>query len=134
MKDQAVQIIQKYYDAFNGSSMEVFFDLLTEDVIHDINQEGQEIGKSAFRHFMDAANRHCKERVVDLLIFANDSGTRAAAEFFVEGEYLVSVEGKPPAEGQTYRLRCGAFFELEHNRISRVTTYYNLKEWVALVS
>jgi steroid delta-isomerase-like uncharacterized protein len=134
MKDQAVRTIQKYYDAFNRSSMEDFFEVLTEDVVHDINQGGQEVGKSPFRHFMDKANLHCKEKVVDLVIFANDAGTRGAAEFFVEGKYLVSVEGHPSARGQTYRLRCGAFFELHHNKISRVTTYYNKNEWTDLVT
>ena len=39
------------------------------------------------------------------------TGTRAAAEFMVEGEYLATDAGLPPARGQRYRLPAGAFFD-----------------------
>lgn len=133
MKNDAIETIQKYYDAFNRGSMEDFFSLLTEDVVHEINQGGQEIGKQAFKIFMERMNRHYKERALDLEVFANDSGTRGAAEFFIEGEYLTTDTGLPPARGQRYRLRCGAFFELKGKKISRVTNYYNLSEWLSQV-
>lgn len=113
--------------------MESFFSLLTEDIVHDINQGKQETGKTAFRHFMERMNRHYKEQAVELIILANDGGTRASAEFFIEGIYLATDHGLPPAQGQKYRLRCGAFFELKGNKISRVTNYYNLEEWLSQV-
>ncbi len=133
MKDLAIQTVQKYYDSFNHAKMEQFFSLLTDDVVHDINHGGQEIGKEAFRHFMDRMNRHYKEKAVELVILTNDTGTRAAAEFFIEGTYLTTDHGLPPARGQKYRLRCGAFFELKDNKISRVTNYYNLADWLSQV-
>jgi steroid delta-isomerase-like uncharacterized protein len=133
MKNQALQVIQKYYDNFNHSKMEDFFGLMTESVLHDINHGHQEVGKDAFRTFMDKMYRHYDEQVVDLVIFANDAGTRAAAEFFIEGTYLKTDLGLPPATGQKYRLRCGAFFELEQGKISRVTNYYNLNDWLAQI-
>jgi steroid delta-isomerase-like uncharacterized protein len=61
------------------------------------------------------------------------SGTRAAAEFVVEGEYLATESGLPPARGQRYRLPAGAFFAIAEGRIARVTTYYNLPEWIRQV-
>lgn len=133
MKNLAVQTIQKYYDSFNRGEMEAFFDLMTEDVEHDINQGKKEVGRSTFRHFMQRMNKHYKEKAVELVIFANEAGTRAAAEFYIEGTYLSTDEGLPPAHGQKYRLRCGAFFDLEEGKISRVTNYYNLSEWLAQV-
>ena len=42
--------------------------------------------------------------------------------------------GLPDANGQNYRLPAGSFFTLEGGLISRVTTYYNLADWVAQVS
>ena len=133
MRDQATQIIHAYYDSFNRNEMKLFFDLLTEYVVHEINHGKQEVGKSAFRHFMERMHRHYQEKAVELVIFANESGTRAAAEFFIEGAYLTTDQGLPPAKGQKYRLRCGAFFELKAGKISRVTNYYNLAEWLSQV-
>ncbi len=114
--------------------MKAFLDLLTDDVVHDINQGGQEVGKQAFAQFMERMNRHYKEKAVELEIAANEMGTRASAEFFIEGTYLATDLGLPEAKGQKYRLRCGAFFELKGGKICRVTNYYNLRNWLAEVS
>ena len=43
-------------------------------------------------------------------------------------------QGLPPATGQSYRLPAGSFFAVRDGRISRVTTYYNLTEWIMQVS
>lgn len=107
--------------------------LLTDDVIHDINHGKQEVGKHLFRTFMEKMHRHYKEKAVDLVVFANDDGTRGAAEFFIEGTYLTTDGNLPSARGQKYRLRCGAFFELRGDKISRVTNYYNLNEWLSQI-
>ena len=64
----------------------------------------------------------------------NESGLRAAAEFVVHGAYLATDEGLPEANGQTYVLPAGSFFEIDDGLISRVTLYYNLKDWIAQVS
>ena len=58
----------------------------------------------------------------------------AAAEFIVSGTYKQTDAGLPEARGQTYRLPAGAFFEVAGGKIRRVTTYYNLKDWIAQVS
>lgn len=129
MKDLLLQ----YYDAFNRSSMEEFFSLLAEDVVHEINQGKQEVGKSAFRKFMEKMNECYREQAVDLVVFASEDKTRGAAEFFIEGEYLKTDAGLPPAKGQRYRLRCGAFFERKGNQICRITNYYNLNEWLSQI-
>ena len=126
-------IIQKYYESFNAGDRNQFFSLLTDNVIHEINQGKKEVGKELFRAFMERMDRHYKERVVDLVLMGNEEGDRVAAEFFVEGKYLSTDAGLPEAKGQTYRVRCGAFFELTDGKISRVTTYYNLNEWIALI-
>ena len=61
------------------------------------------------------------------------NGGHAAAEFQVHGEYLAQDSGLPPAHGQRYALPAGAFFTLKDGRISRVTMYYNLQEWLRQV-
>lgn len=133
MHTQAIQLVEKYYDSFNKGDKEAFFATLDEHVVHDINQGRQETGKKVFRSFMERMDRHYKEQVVELVVFANEKGTRAAAEFFIEGTYLSTDHGLPPANGQRYRLRCGAFFEIRGSHITRVTNYYNLQEWLSQV-
>ncbi|GAA3550852.1 ketosteroid isomerase-related protein [Zobellella aerophila] len=128
------QLIADYYQAFNAGDMDTFLDLLTDDVQHDINQGGREIGREAFAAFMARMNRNYRERLVDIQIMASPDGARAAAEFVVLGEYQVTDEGLPEARGQQYRLPAGAFFELRDNKVARISNYYNLNDWVAQVS
>ncbi|MNE59549.1 hypothetical protein D3C80_1546490 [compost metagenome] len=78
-------------------------------------------------------NRCYKETLTDMVIMVSEDGNRAAAEFVVNGEYLVTDEGLPEANGQKYVLPAGAFFELKDGKVSRVTNYYNLNDWIAQV-
>jgi steroid delta-isomerase-like uncharacterized protein len=39
----------------------------------------------------------------------------------------------PEANGQTYRLPAGAFFDIREGKVARVTNYYNLGDWIAQV-
>jgi steroid delta-isomerase-like uncharacterized protein len=74
------------------------------------------------------------ETLRDIEIFASDTGSRAAAEFIVHGTYLATDPGLPQARGQTYVLPAGAFFDVAGGKITRITTFYNLADWVAQVS
>ena len=134
MHQATAQLLQRYYDAFNAGDMVTFLSLLTDDVIHDINQSGREMGKPAFEQFMQRMNRNYRERIVDLSITTNEAGDRAAVEFTVLGKYLATDKGLPEANGQTYRLPAGAFFAIRDGQVARVTNYYNLEDWVAQVS
>jgi steroid delta-isomerase-like uncharacterized protein len=130
---QAIQLIGRYYQAFNNGDMDTFVSLLTDDVVHDINQGDREEGKEAFAKFMVKMNHHYREQLVDMVVMANAEGTRAAAEFVVLGEYLNTDEGLPVANGQTYRLPAGAFFDIRDGKVARVTNYYNLGDWIEQV-
>jgi steroid delta-isomerase-like uncharacterized protein len=126
-------LIRNYYDSFNHQDISAFLNYLSEDVIHDINQGHSEIGKEKFATFMTHMNRCYKEEVKDLVIMVNEDGSRAAAEFIIEGTYLVTDKGLPEAKNQTYRLPVGAFFNIKNGKITRVTNYYNLQEWLKQV-
>ena len=89
--------------------------------------------QSAWRATLGRMDRCYREQVEDLVVFAADDPARAAAEFHIRGAYLSADEGLPPAAGQVYRLRVGAFFEIRGGKISRVTNHYNLAEWLRQV-
>ena len=129
-----IDLVTRYYAAFNAGDMTTFERLLTDDVIHDINQGQREVGKPAFRQFMQRMNGAYKENLTDVSVLANAEGTRASAEFVVNGAYLRSDEGLPPAHGQKYVLPAGAFFEVRDGKVARITNYYNLQDWIAQVS
>ena len=127
------KLIRAYLDAFNVSDSEAMLALLCEDVIHDINQGGREIGREKFRWFNAMMREHYSETLGDIAVMVSADGTRAAAEFTVRGTYLKTAEGLPPANGQRYSLPAGIFFEIDDGLIARVTTYYNLTDWTAQV-
>lgn len=127
----ATELIQNYYATFNAGDREAFLSLLTEDVVHELNQGSVEIGVPAFRAFLERMDRCYAEQVEQLAVFGSPSdASRGAAEFYIRGTYLSTDEGLPPAAGQTYFLRVGAFFELREGKISRITNYYNLQDWL----
>ena len=131
--DETRTLIEAYYAAFNAADWDVMLTLLDEDVAHDINQGGREIGREKFRWFLAQMARHYREELSDIAIMVDEGGSRAAAEFTVRGTYLSTAEGLPAANGQGYSLPAGTFFEIDDGRISRVTTFYNLADWIAQV-
>jgi steroid delta-isomerase-like uncharacterized protein len=108
--------------------------LVTDDVAHHVNQGDVRQGRAAFAAFCAHMGVSYREELRDIVVFASDDGTRAAAEFMVHGEYLQTDPGLPPAQGQRYALPAGSFFALRDGRICRITTYYNLQDWIAQVS
>jgi steroid delta-isomerase-like uncharacterized protein len=127
-------LIGRYYDAFNRGDSDAMLACLADDVVHDVNQGVRRTGKDKFRAF-NARMAHCYvERLENIVIMAAAEGGRAAAEFNVHGTYKNTDEGLPPASGQTYVLPGGTFFEVAGGRITRVTTYYNLTDWLVQVT
>lgn len=129
-------LIRAYYAAFaagGGAGRDAMLALLAEDVAHDVNQGARETGKPAFRDFLRHMDQAYREAITELVVMVDATGRRAAAEFMVEGEYLATDGDLPPARGQRYRLPAGAFFAVADGRITRVSTYYNLEDWLRQV-
>jgi steroid delta-isomerase-like uncharacterized protein len=129
-----IDLITRYYAAFNAGDTEAMIACLAPDVAHHVNEGQVRIGTDAFRAFSAHMSRCYAEQLTDIVVMASADGTRAAAEFTVNGTYLETDEGLPEARGQTYRLPAGGFFSVADGRITRVVTYYNLADWVAQVS
>jgi len=125
-------LIRAYFDAFNRHDAEGMLATLADDVVHDINEGATEVGKEAFRRFKSHMDECYLEQIRELVVMT--SGSRGAAEFLCEGEYLKTDGGLVEARGQKYAIPAAAFFEVADGKIARVTSYYNLRGWLAAVS
>lgn len=132
--DRAIELVLAYYAAFNRGDWDEMLSFVSDDVAHDINQGAREIGRDAFAAFLQRMNRCYREQLKDIVVLANQGGARVAAEYTVHGEYLADDTGLPPARGQKYVLPGGAFFDIRGGRITRITNYYNLEDWITQVS
>jgi steroid delta-isomerase-like uncharacterized protein len=130
----AQDIIRSYFDAFNAGDAAAMLALVTDDVEHHVNQGDTRHGRAAFAEFCAHMGVSYAEELRDIAIFTAADGSRAAAEFTVHGTYLQTDPGLPEARGQLYVLPAGSFFTLRDGRIARVTTYYNLQDWIRQVS
>lgn len=129
-----MSIVQRYFDAFNSGDVDAMINCLDDQVAHHVNEGNIRTGKEAFRAFCTHMNRCYDENVTDMVVFVNSDETRAAAEYIVNGVYMATDDGLPEARQQSYKLPAGSFFDIADGKISRVTTYYNLADWVAQVS
>jgi steroid delta-isomerase-like uncharacterized protein len=130
----ALDLVARYYAAFNRGDAAAMLACLADDVVHDVNEGGRREGKKQFSDFLAHMARCYAEQLEDLVVTAADDGTRAAAEFVVVGVYQATDDGLPEAKGQAYRLPAGAFLQITDGKIARVTTYYNLQNWLAQVT
>jgi len=128
--DRSTELVLGYYAAFNRGDWDGMCALLDENVVHEINQGERERGREAFRAFLRRMAGSYREQLRDLAVMTTADGTRAGAEYIVEGEYLRDDVGMPAAHGQRYVLPGGAFFDVVAGRIARVSNYYNLTDWL----
>lgn len=128
-----MESVARYFEAFNRGDVDGMLACLTEDVAHHVNEGEVRLGKEVFAAFCAHMSRCYAETLTDMVIMMRPDGTRAAAEYVVNGTYLQTDEGLPEANGQTYTLPAGSFFDLRAGKIARVTTYYNLADWTRQV-
>lgn len=129
-----MDVVERYFEAFNGGDTQAMLACLTENIAHHVNEGQVRIGRDQFAAFCHHMTRCYRENLTDMVILRDASGTRAAAEYVVNGTYIATDDGLPEARGQTYCLPAGSFFDLYEGRIARVTTYYNLADWVRQVA
>lgn len=131
----SLEIIQKYYNAFNNKDWNGMLALLHTEIRHEANQGGVRIGIEKFTEFLKHMDECYDETLTDMVFFTEPTNNRVAVEFVVNGIYKKNDgDDLPPANNQKYVLPAAAFLELKDGKIARVTTYYNLPLWIELVS
>lgn len=126
--------IATYYAAFNAGDADAMLACVTDDIEHRVNQGAIRHGRAKFVEFCAHMGVSYREQLRDIVVFTTEDATRGAAEFVVHGEYLITDPGLPAAHGQHYVLPAGAFFDLRDGKIARITTFYNLADWISQVS
>ena len=134
VRAETEKLIERYFACFNAGDREGMIACLSPDVRHDVNEGASRVGHEKFRAFMQHMDRCYRENLTGVTVMSNPDGSRASAEFVVNGAYIATDEGLPEAKGQTYVLPGGTFFDVSGGLITRLTTYYNLRKWIALVS
>lgn len=127
-------LLSAYYAAFNAKDWAGMASRVHPELRHDVNEGAKRGGREQFQAFLKHMDDCYDETLTDIVVMSSGDGTRGAAEFIVNGVYKKTDPGLPEANGQRYRLPAGAFFEIKDGLILRVTTYYNLKDWIAQVS
>lgn len=133
-QDHAIALVRAYYNALNRHDVAAALELLAEDVVHELNQGPREVGKAAFAAFLERIEACYHERLDEVVVLASADGSRASAEYMVDGRYVADDIGMPPARGQCFRMPGAAFFALRGGRIRRVSDHYNLQEWFSQVA
>lgn len=131
---EATEIVKQYFDYFNSGNNEGMISLLDKDVAHEVNQGDTRKGPQLFEEFMKHMDTCYKENLREIVVMSSPSSkNRVSAEFIVDGTYLKTDKGLPEARNQKYSVRAGTFFEISNGKISRITTYYNLPQWIKAV-
>lgn len=130
----AAHILRTYVEALNAGDMATLLDCLDDNVIHDVNQGERRKGKDRFEAFIARQRHYYRETLCDPVVMVSRDGTRAALEYNIEGVYLETEQGLPPAHQQRYVLPGGTFFAIGEAKIERVTTYYNMTDWLTQIA
>lgn len=133
-QNTARALANAYYAAFNAGDGDAMLALVSDDIEHHVNQGDIRRGRAKFAEFCAHMGVSYRETLKDIVLFISEDGARGAAEFVVHGEYLKTDPGLPEAKGQRYVLPAGTFFAFRDGKITRVTTYYNLQDWIEQVS
>lgn len=127
-KHDACGLVEKYFSSLNAQDFETTLTLVSDNIVHDSSQGTRIWGREAFREYLRKMQRHFREHVFDIRIASNENGDFAAAEFTVLGICMSEDNSDSTPPPQSYRLYGGAFFELAHQQIERVSHYRALSE------
>jgi steroid delta-isomerase-like uncharacterized protein len=125
-------LIRAYFEAFNRHDLEGMVANMAPEIKHQLNQGEDQIGIEAFRKFKTYMDTCYREQITDLNIMVG--GHLGCAEFTCSGTYLATDGNFPEANGQTYAIKAAAIFEESEGKVTRITSYYNVPEWVAQIS
>ena len=94
---QSTDLIHRYYAAFNAKDWTGMAGCVSEDLNHFVNEGDKRGGRKAFAEFIAHMDDCYDELLTDIVVMSSADGTRAAAEFVVNGTYKKTYPGLPDA-------------------------------------
>lgn len=130
----SIQIVERYYDAFNKRDIDAILAICADDVINVPNQGDAQAGKQKLKSFIETAWAHFDEKVFNLELLSSPNSTKVASEYLVKGTYYNTKSGLFPANNQYYEIICSTIFNVKNGEITQLTRYYNTKTWLDIVN
>lgn len=128
-RQRAVETLKRLFVALNAGERDAALACLTGDVAFDTFEGTREIGRERVRWVLAERGRFFRETMRDLVLMADESGRRAAAEFTLRGLYQGQAPGLPEATGQAFSVPGGAFFDIEDDGlVARASFVMNTAE------
>jgi steroid delta-isomerase-like uncharacterized protein len=131
---EAVDIVKKYYAAYNAGDAQAEAALMSESVLHESNQGKSTVGRKHYLEFSQSGKDSYKEKCTNIEYFTGANPENVLAESTVVGHYVKSVDGYPKAKNQRYQLRVVESFEVKNGQITRLSTFYNEQDWIRQIS
>lgn len=125
---RARDLVMRYYTAYNAENWQTCLSLLSPDVVHD-HPKGRESGKLSFERSVFQAVC-CRLQFSNISICASQSGRQAAAKYTILHRYLNTAPEMIQGSIPSHHLQGRSFFDVKGGLIRRITTYFDLKEWM----
>ncbi len=123
-RELARNVVLEFFTALNMQDAAALSSLVADDIAHDLGIADRDVGRQPFLEHIQRSQAEFREHVFDIEVMVNEAGTRAAAEFTVLGFPLLQGPSEAAEElAETYRLPCGAFFEIAGEQIARISNY-----------
>jgi steroid delta-isomerase-like uncharacterized protein len=110
-------------DARDGTRLAA---LMSDDIAYDPCDGARIVGAAEVRDALIARAAALEEKHGDILVLTAAQEGRAAAEVTLRGSYRQTLDGLPPASGQSYSIAAGLFFDTEGGRVARFSRYFDV--------
>ncbi len=125
MSQDTEQLIAQYFAAFNHADWVGMLSLMSDDVVHDLNESSRQVGLEAFTEQLNASKQRFLEVISDIETEVTGNGERAISAYTISGQYLATAPGMPTARGQRYRITGKSIFDIRDGKITRIISEFD---------
>lgn len=125
MNQDTERLIAQYFAAYNHADWDGMLALMSDDVVHDLNDCSRRVGLQAFTEQLNESKQSFLEVVSDVETEVPGNGERAIAAYTISGQYLATAPGMPAARGQRYRIEGKSIFDIRDGKISRIISEFD---------
>jgi len=128
------KMIEDFYAYFNQRELDKIYAMVSDDIVHIMNDVQKDKGKESFIKMMQASTKHYQENVNNVIYMVSDDGKHVATKFTFTGKYINTDDSKVPAKGQPYQASAVNYFEITNGKITTAMGWYDHNDWLKQVS